>query len=204
MKKIILTSLILFNVQAFAEIRDFNKLSAIKDSVKYIKCQKNWDDSCQDEVMKHLFGNNWQEFKEVLIAYQKAISNKDIKATFNLCKLPIALDYSPGVTDTTYFFRGDSYEVSSLNEFADFYKNNVLVYDSENEVFLSDLASKAFYKDFNFYSIEKFNNKYSLYFDKILIRLTNSYGLGFEYRPSITSDTKGSYKPQIDQIAIFK
>ena len=184
--------------------RNVNKLSFIKDVSLKAKCRGNWDDYCQDEVMKCLFGDNWKEFKEVLIAYQKAISNKDVKATFDLCKLPLTLDYGASIVNKAYFFRGDSYDVSSLSAFADYYKDNILVYDSENEVFLSDLASQALYKNFNFYYIEEFNDKYNLYFDKILIRLTNRYGVGFEYQPHITSNTKGNYKPKIDKIAIFK
>ena len=65
------------------ELIHFNKLSAIEDYEMQQRCKQNWDDKCQDKVLEHFYGENWQEFKDVLLKYQDAIGKKDISATFN-------------------------------------------------------------------------------------------------------------------------
>lgn len=184
--------------------RNIDKLSLIANINLKHKCQKNWTDNCQDEVIKHLFGEDWKEYKKLLIEYQFLIKKHDPKAVFDLFKLPITIKYGASIVDKTYFFSADYNKIDSFNSFRSNFEDSILVYRPEIDGFLSDLASNRLYKDFNFYYVSEFNDKLNLYFDKILIRYTNRYAIGFEYESSSISSLKRSYKPKITTISIFK
>ncbi len=61
----------------------FNEFTTGK---KYCKRgTEDWDDQCQDAVMHHVYGENWREFKYVVLQFVSALQRGDSEAIENLC-----------------------------------------------------------------------------------------------------------------------
>jgi hypothetical protein len=64
---------------------------------------KNWDESCQDSAMKYAYGENWQEFKRVLLNFIDGSMNNNEEELMELVSenFQIVIDavrYSDGTT----------------------------------------------------------------------------------------------------------
>lgn len=82
-------------------------------NVGYIRCDRAagiWGERCQDALAESIYGENWEEIKEVILAFQQAIIHRDyryIKGKTVIPKNKLAVFIKIPKENAKYIFEGE-------------------------------------------------------------------------------------------------
>lgn len=63
---------------------------------------KNWDDQCQDKVIEKIYGENWREFKEIIIKFRDELKRDNVEGLISLFTMPFMMVSFTDSTRTMY------------------------------------------------------------------------------------------------------
>ena len=126
----------------------FKPLTEFKIGKKYcLHSSPNWDEACQDAAMKYAYGENWQEFKRVILAFIDEAKNDKVEEMLELVSENFQI-----VIDAV---RGDGYrgrraydkELYSIRSLIEDSAERIGVILAEKDKNYTDFVIKDFWKD---------------------------------------------------------
>jgi len=165
------------------KVRVLRPLTEFKVGKKYcLYGSENWDEACQDGAMKYAFGENWNEFKKIIINFIEDIkNNRDIEMDYFAENCAITSPIFSEETHNKGYRSNQAGEGFNTKESVTTESYNCIKYDLErNDIKYKDFIINDFWND-QFYSIS-INKNITISFGK---HFFDENYKNFEYVPKI-------------------